>query len=165
MEIFPLSVQYLDQAIELCNKVFPQDAAGDNPPELGFRESLFKEEYRWAWEKYCIARVEYYILLSELGNVIGTTGIYQNTIEPESAWVGWFCIDPQKRGKGYGQKLLTYTIEKAKEHRYKYLKLYTDVNESPEAQQLYKKFGFEFEKTSDDHTDASTQIIFLKKVL
>ncbi|MCC7436492.1 GNAT family N-acetyltransferase [Candidatus Nomurabacteria bacterium] len=165
MKIVPLSEKYLDQAISLCRQIFPEDSKTENPPELGFKESLFKEEYLWAWEKYYIDRVEYYLLVSELENVIGTTGIYQNTIETEVAWVGWFCVDPQERGKGYGSKLLSFTIEKAKEYGYKYLKLYTDPDESPEAKELYKKFGFEFEKIADNPGDQFKNVTFLKKIL
>ncbi len=164
MKIVPLSEKYLDQAIDLCSQVFPEDVKTENPPELGFRESIFKEEYKWAWDKYHIARVEYYLLLSESGKVIGTTGVYQNTIEPEVVWVGWFCVDPIERGKGYGAELLSFTVQKAKEYKYPYLKLYTDLEESPEAQQLYKKFDFLFEKTNIDPSTGK-EVTILRKYL
>lgn len=164
MKIIPLSKEYLDEAITLCNKVFPDDIKTENPPELGFKESLFKEEYKWAWDKYYIARVEYYLLISEAGEVVGTTGVYQNTIEPESAWVGWFCIDPKERGRGHGSDLLSFTVKKAQEYNYQYLKLYTDPEESPEAQNLYKKFEFLFEKTDLDPSTGK-EVTILKKTL
>ena len=164
MKIIPLSKEYLDEAIALCNKVFPDDIKTENPPELGFKESLFKEEYKWAWDKYYIARVEYYLLISEAGEVVGTTGVYQNTIEPESAWVGWFCIDPKERGRGHGSDLLSFTVKKAQEYNYQYLKLYTDPEESPEAQNLYKKFEFLFEKTDLDPSTGK-EVTILKKTL
>ncbi|HRH24794.1 MAG TPA: GNAT family N-acetyltransferase [Candidatus Paceibacterota bacterium] len=164
MKIIPLSEEYLDEAIALCNKVFPDDIKTENPPELGFKESLFKEEYNWAWDKYYIARVEYYLLISEIGKVIGTTGVYQNTIEPESAWVGWFCVDPKERRKGYGEMLLNFTIQKAKGYNYRFLKLYTDPEESPEAKNLYKKLGFLLEKTDLDPSTGK-EVTILKKTL
>lgn len=165
MKIVPLSEEYLDEAIALCNKIFPEDIKTENPPELGFKESLFKEEYKWAWDKYYIARVEYYLLISEAGKVVGTTGVYQNTIEPDNAWVGWFCVEPDERGKGYGSQLLDYTVEKAKEYKYLYLKLYTDPEESPEAQQLYKKFDFLFKKTDVDSATGKNVTILEKKLM
>lgn len=164
MKIIPLSEEYLDQAIALCNKVFPEDVLSENPPELGLKESLYKDEYRYAWDKYKIARVEYYLLISDEGKVVGTTGVYQNTIEPQTAWVGRFCIDPDERGKGYGTELLSYSVKKSKEYKYPYLKLYTDPEESPEAQQLYKKFDFLFEKTDID-TSTGKEVTILKKKL
>jgi ribosomal protein S18 acetylase RimI-like enzyme len=60
--------------------------------------------------------------------------------------------------------LLDYTIEKAKEYHYPYLKLCTDPEEAPEAQQLYKKFGFLFDKVDID-SDSGEEVTILKKNL
>ncbi len=164
MKIVPLSEKYLDQAIALCNENFPGDVLGENPPELGFRESLFKEDYKWAWEKYRIVRVEYYVLISEEDIVIGVTGIYENTSDPRVSWLGWFCVEKQQREKGFGKSLLEFTIEKAREYKYKELRLYTDPDESPEALSLYKKYDFVFLKKDID-AGTKQEIIVLSKIL
>lgn len=160
----PLTEKYLDQAIALCNKVFPYDRESKNPPELGFRASLDKETYDFFWKQHECTRIEYFLLLNENEKILGTTGIYEKT-DPSTARLGWFCIDPAERGKGYGQILLHYSIDKAREYGYSYLELYTDTDESVEAQKLYKKFGFEFEKEDTDPADANRRVTYLKKKL
>lgn len=82
--------------------------------------------------------------LNNSGKVIGTTGIYVLADDEEdSAWLGWFCVDEKHRGKGYGQRLLEFTMQKGREMGKKKLKLYTSTEPSEEvAQKLYAKKGF-----------------------
>lgn len=164
MKIIPLSEKYLDDAILLCNKVFPDDKETENPPELGFRASLHREQYKEYWEKYGCTRIEYFLLLNENDDVVGTTGLYEKA-DPTTAWLGWFCVDPNQRGKGAGSELLEYSIERARMFGYKYLVLYTNPEESQEAQRLYNKFGFLFEKTGANPGNKDEQVIYLKKKL
>lgn len=164
MKIVPLREKYLEQAIALCNKVFPGDVDSNNTPELGFKASLDKEKYNNFWNKYQCTRIEYFLLVTDEEKVVGTTGLYEKT-DPSTARLGWFCIDPEERGKGYGEKLLKYSIDKAKEYGYSYLELYTDPNELPEAQRLYKKVGFEFDRIGMDPADNNIKVTYLKKTL
>ena len=143
MNILPLSENNIEEAIQLLNAVFPNDIKSNNPPELGLRASLNKEIYKTYWEQYQNVRIEYFVLVNEGGKIIGVTGLFNRSVEPETAWLAWFCIDPKERGMGYGKQLLNFTVDRAQMYGYEYLKIYTDQAESPEAQSLYKKVGFE----------------------
>lgn len=165
MEIIPLSEKYLDQAIELCNRVFPDDINSKNPPELGFKASLNKEEYKWYWEKHNCIRIEYFLLISDKEKILGTTGVYAKSDNPNIAWLGWFCVDPDERGNGYGEKLLNFSIEKASKYGYNYLKVYTNPDESPSALKLYEKVGFKTGELGYDPADKSRTVLFLEKKL
>lgn len=164
MQILPLSEIYREQAIALCNKVFPDDVASENPPELGFRASLDMPSYKDFLEKYQCTKIQYYVLLHE-EQVIGTSGIYQKEDDPSVAWLGWFCIDPNARGKGYGEKLLEYTLEQARQQDFSSLALYTDPEESQEASRLYHKFGFSVDKMDRNPGNQKEQVAFLSKKL
>lgn len=140
LNIKPLSEEYLDEAIELNRKVFPLD--GDTP-ETAFRVSLDPETYEKMYEKWKTKKLNYFVLLNGENKVIGTTGIYCQKETPEIAWLGWYCIDPNYRNKGFGSKLLEWSINKAKSEGYTKMHLYTsDMPSEEEAQKLYDKFGF-----------------------
>ncbi|MGN0806908.1 MAG: GNAT family N-acetyltransferase [Candidatus Coproplasma sp.] len=59
-------------------------------------------------------------------------------------WLGFFHTDPQFRGKGYGQKLLGYACEIARQSGYDAVYISTDHTG------LYEKFGFNYIDTADD---------------
>jgi len=84
------------------------------------------------------------VYVDESDRVLGTTGLYRYKRDAEeAAWVAWFCVDPQARGRGIGQALIDHTVSRARAAGFKRVRLYTstDPNESA-AQRLYEKNGF-----------------------
>ncbi|MEK7175920.1 MAG: GNAT family N-acetyltransferase [Patescibacteria group bacterium] len=166
MEIIPLSKENLEETIELAHKVFPLDAAGENPPEKGFRKSLLPEEDREYWEKNKLFRLNYWVLLDDRSDrVIGVTGLYAFSDHKEEAWLAWFCIDPAERGKGLGRRLLEWTMTKAKEEGYSVFKLYTstDPNEAA-AQNLYESIGLKITEEQKD-SESEYKILYRQRSL
>lgn len=147
VEIVPLSSENLDEAIELAHSVFEFDVKKGHAPEQGFRASLDETlKLKLKEESPKLDEVIKYFILKDTKNnkVIGTTGLYTLKGEPGAVWLGWFCIDPDYRGKGLGEYLLTWTMEKAKMEGYSILRLYTSTSPNEAAaQKLYDKLGFE----------------------
>ncbi len=154
MNIVPLSKENIEETIKLAHKIFPLDAASDNPLERGFRKSLSNEANLKSWKgpEHVLARLNYWVLLDEkTDKVIGVTGLYGFKEFPKEVWLAWFCLDPEARGQGLGRKLLEWTMNKAKEEGYSIFKLYTssDPNEAA-AQKLYESVGLKIVKTEKD---------------
>ena len=153
MTIVSLSEENLEEAIKLAHKVFPVDAASENPPERGFRKSLSREANLKSWQgpELILSRLNYWVLLDEASKITGVTGLYGFKKFPDEVWLAWFCIDPEVRGQGLGRKLLEWTMNKAREEGYKVFKLYTstDPNEAL-AQKLYESVGLKIVKTEKD---------------
>src|SRR3989344_2339656 len=128
MNIVPLTKENLEETIEMAHKVFPLDAVGENPPEKGLRKSLSSEKDDKSWHSITkgkkLSRLNYWVLLDDVSKVIGVTGIYAFDDAKDEAWLAWFCLDPTTRGKGYGRKLLEWTMSKAREEGYKIFRLY-----------------------------------------
>ena len=82
----------------------------------------------------------YWIVYDET-EIVGITGIYENADlgEPNTCWMGWFGVLPEKRQCGYGKAILEKTIEIAKEMKYDTFRLYTSKILCPEAIFFYDK--------------------------
>ncbi|MBI2068852.1 MAG: GNAT family N-acetyltransferase [Candidatus Yanofskybacteria bacterium] len=149
----PLSERNIEEATELAHSVFPEDAKKERKPGDAYRASLEPRKYLdfYKQEGYNLLLLEYYIAREPSDKIAGVTGFYQRDIDPKDiAWLGWYCVDPQFRGKGYGREILEWTIDKAKEKGFTVLKLWTttDPNEAA-AQILYEKLGFTVVREED----------------
>ncbi len=98
--------------------------------------------------------------------VAGITGL-ETKVEDEagSAWLGWFGVVPEYRGKGYGRALLKKTISKARNIGFGRLRLWTTTApEEVAAQDMYEEFGFRL--TGDKEMPESNEsILFREKTL
>ena len=76
--------------------------------------------------------------------VIGITGIYTEVEDDdEDCWLGWFCIDDRYREKGFGKKLLEFSIQQAQKMEKKYLHVYTyNIKKYKKAINIYKEHDF-----------------------
>lgn len=141
----PLSKENIEEAISLVKLVFPDDFNSLDGPAEAYRASLNKNEHKDFLNKYCLDLIEYFIVKdSSLEKIIGVTGWYTRTVDDKDViWLGWYCLDPQERGKGLGKEILKWTMDKVKEKGYKVMRLYTstDPNEAT-AQSLYEGIGF-----------------------
>jgi GNAT superfamily N-acetyltransferase len=86
--------------------------------------------------------------IDENDELCGTTGLYTYAKDKhEAVWLFWFCVSPDHRGQGIGEKMLAFSIEQAKCYDKKYLRLYTtDEQYMASAQNLYEKMGFKIKK-------------------
>lgn len=88
-------------------------------------------------------------VLEEDSKIVGTIGLTERAI-PSFGLMGHIedlVVDPSYRDKSYGQALLQYCIERAKEKNHKAI----DLTSNPKrvaANSLYKKFGFQKRETN-----------------
>mgnify|MGYP001575831505 CR=1 FL=1 len=144
MEIRPLSRENIEDAIKLANAVFPNDTLYEHSPAQVFEASLEPAAHKDYWKRNKLKLLENFVAYDEKQEIIGVTGLYRRKDDPEDVvWLGWYCVDFEKRGKGYGKAILVWTIKAARERGFKVMKLWTteDPNEAI-AQKLYKKLGF-----------------------
>tara|TARA_Y100000310_G_scaffold345508_1_gene465799 strand:+ start:4939 stop:5202 length:264 start_codon:yes stop_codon:yes gene_type:complete len=63
--------------------------------------------------------------------------------ENEAYWLGWMCVHSDYIGKGFGSKLISFAVKKAKKDGKKFLRLYTSEDPAQaKAQKVYEKKGF-----------------------
>lgn len=145
MKFKPLSKENIQEAIKLVNSVFPRDALLENNPANAYRVSLEPEKHRDFYKKFDLEFLKYFVVTeSESDKILGVTGFYRRYKDPEDLiWLGWYCIEPSQRNKGFGKEILNWTINNAKENGYKRMRLYTSTDPNEEiAQKLYEKLGF-----------------------
>lgn len=170
MKIIPLTKKYLTKAIGLVSSVFP----GEDIVSKAFEASVDKDAFEEFISEYTqVKSLEYFIAVDENDTILGTNGLYslQEDLD-DSYWLGWYCVDPNHRGKGIGKALLNYCVDEAKRRGKKYLKLYTstDPNEA-KAQEVYEKSGFYVYKyngslyTKQVQKDKGYEIFFRRKNL
>ena len=166
MNILPLSKKYLDQTIQLAQEIFPGDAEHFWNPDRSFKFSLRLIDDPGLWKERNLDKIGYWIVLNDVDEVVGVTGLYRTNEDPEGlVWLGWYCVRADQRGKGLGRKLLEWTIEKAKSEGFKILKLYTstDPNEA-RAQELYEKMGFKL-IGEEQEKDEKYKTLYRERVL
>lgn len=108
---------------------------------------IFPGESAMSHYEYSIAtnykNCAYYIV--KWDNIpVGITGIYtmnmynDNIENDDSVWLGWYGILPEFRSKGIGRQTLLDTMEKSKNYKRKYFRLYTNDTEDAPARPLYQ---------------------------
>lgn len=145
MIIQSLSKENIEKVIEAANRAFPDEVNSEVSPENSCRASLESNKFKNHWKKFRLTYLKYFVGINEVNNeIIGLSGLYSKESDPEAVWLAWFFIDQLYRRKGFGEKLLMFTINEARKKDYRFLRLYTstDPNESV-AQNLYEKFGLD----------------------
>ena len=90
MKIIKLNKKYLQQAIDLTLKVFPDS----KPEDFDYPEKWLK--YSLENQMPYVTSLGYYTAL-EKEKVIGITGLYELPEDKKEAnWLAWFCIDQIK---------------------------------------------------------------------
>ena len=122
--IEPLSKKTLNDAIKLIIDLFGSKPSDFDSPEKWMPASIAKKKDEKLYASTNCTYVKYYVAIVN-GKVIGTTGIYtQKDDEKDSAWIAWYCVNPIYRGKGYGSKLLDFTIDLAKKMKKRFQIMY-----------------------------------------
>lgn len=150
----------LDLAIKIQNTIFPNENGALNlkaSADKSFVEEVYGKDYRKS--------VDFWICKNEDGEPIGITGIYSYVEYPNDAWCGWFGIMPNMQGKGYGRKLFSWTIEKAKEMGFENFRLYTDLEDNNIAAGLYRKVGMIEEPYTAEDMGEEKIVIFSKSLI
>lgn len=152
----PLSESRFKEAVSIGARAFPNN------------KEKIEEMYKFSLDpekKYLDERrfLQNYIGIdSGADKIIALTGLYnRKEFSEEEVWLGWFCSDPDVRGKGIGRKTLEWTIDKAKELGYKKFRLYTstDPNEAA-AQNLYESVGLKIYKREKSEKFPGEEILY-----
>ncbi len=108
-----LSQENLEDASELVNRVFtPRLRVAGKDLARAFSESVKGFEKRDGQIEY---NQRYWVARNPEGKIVGVTGFTQAADDsPDHAWLGWFCIDPDLRGSGTGEKLLNHTANESR---------------------------------------------------
>ncbi|EKE24969.1 MAG: hypothetical protein ACD_5C00342G0007 [uncultured bacterium] len=150
----------LNLAISIQNTIFPNENGALNlkaSADKNFIEEVYGKDYRKS--------VDFWICKDERGKPIGITGIYSYVEYLGDAWCGWFGIVPDMQGKGYGRKLFSWTMEKAKEMGFDNFRLYTDLEDNNIAAGLYRKFGMIEESYEAEDMGDEKIVIFSKSLI
>lgn len=151
IELKPLTEEKLEEAIALANTIFPHGVDSSEGAMIAYPASLNPEKYRDQLNSMGVSSLNYWLAFNKQNEVIGITGLYHQIDDADDiAWVGWYGVKPEERGKGIGRNILEQTIAKAQATGCKALRLYTStVPNEATAQLLYEKLGFKIFKTED----------------
>jgi len=126
IEIKPLSEQTLAEASKLTLDVFHLHEDDEDYPPKSLKASLYPKENKDYYEDLDVTNLKYWVAVDSNNHVLGIIGYYTLKYdEKEAYWVGWYCVNPESRGKGVGRLLLNLIINKTKDDGKKWLRLYT----------------------------------------
>jgi len=125
MDFVQIDKANLDTAREIENTIFPHYNALNN-----YLDSLINPK-----------KSEYY-LIKDNDIFIGIIGLYSYDAYPDDAWLGWFGLLEEYRGKGYGRKALEFFEELAKDHGFRFARLFTDTLNNDKTRNFCKHLGF-----------------------
>ncbi|EKE20948.1 MAG: GCN5-related N-acetyltransferase [uncultured bacterium] len=156
-----VSMDNLKLAIEIQNTIFPTENGA-----LNLITYVDRSKIKEICENKSFRDVlDGWICKDETDEVVGITGIYSYFEYPQDAWCGWYGVLPEKQGKGYRKKILSWTMEKAREMGYKNFRLYTDLESNNAAVQLYRKIGMIEEPYVAEDMGSEQIIIFSKSLI
>ena len=147
IEIEKLSKDRVDEATDLIVNTFDIKDELDKQTLKASVEKDFK-----LYKKLGIKDMQYWIVV-KYHKVIAITGLYTQAEDNENeCWLGWFCVDRRYRKNKIGQKLLDFSLQKAKELNKEVLKLYTyNSDKYKPAIKLYEKNFFHKYDVKDDY--------------
>ena len=96
-----------------------------------------------------------YWLLEVNGTYVGISGIYSYKKYPDDAWLGWFGLLEEYRGKHLGEQALALFEIYAKRRNFKYARLFTDRYDNDVAKSFYEAHGYKEEFYELDRDPAS----------
>jgi GNAT superfamily N-acetyltransferase len=109
---------------------------GDVPAGNRLREIAGWNQTRGDWKRFLLASPKGCFVAEAGGDVVGTVATI--SYEGRFAWIGMVLVDPARRGKGIGTKLLEKAIVYLDECRVPCMKL----DATPQGKPLYEKLGF-----------------------
>lgn len=132
-EIIPMSIDNVDQCIDLYIKVFNAEPWNENWSHASTRAMLHDLSHTPGFKGY---------LLVFNHNIIGFMGGYSKTYGQGMTFnLAEFCIAEEFQGKGYGSRMLAYLEEELKKEDANGIFLLTSSGGM--AEKFYKRSGFE----------------------
>ncbi len=153
MKFVELTKQNLELAVKIQNQIFDGEDAREN-----YLECINNDPYR--------KEIVNYIIYDDQDNPVGVVGLYSYHEYPDDAWLSWFGILPQYRGKNYGVKAFEFFEELGKTKGYQNIRVYTEA-EFDKAINLYQKMGMikEFYSHELESDEVNQTTIVLSKSL
>ena len=96
-----------------------------------------------------------YWLLEVDGKYVGISGIYSYKAYPRDAWLGWFGLLEEYRGKHLGEQALALFEIVARRRNFFYARLFTDRFDNDNAKHFYEAHGYKEEYYELDSDSAS----------
>ena len=90
-------------------------------------------------QKYGIYNYTQFWLVYSGEKVVGMTGLSSYPKYPKDAFMEWYGVLPEERGKGYGEKIFKWTVRQAKKLGFKNFRLYTEKGDNDAAIAMYRK--------------------------
>ena len=137
-----LSSQTIDAALTLVEHVFKNIK---DEEKMTLVASLQPQKYKHIFEENEVKSMQYWVAKDKTSQkVIGLTGLYTEIEDsPNDCWLGWLCVDPKHRKKGYGKKLLEFSEMMAMASKKKNLLIYTYATKAyHNAIKLYEQQGY-----------------------
>jgi GNAT superfamily N-acetyltransferase len=142
IELVPLGWLNLPSAAQLAMRIFPQEAWNIF---TSLAASLLPAPLRHIVGGATIDEMGYYLAAfpGKKGQAVGMTGLYTLQQRPKEIWLGWYGVEPRRRGCGIGRAVLKASIDLAQNHASSTLRLWTTDNPlTVAATKLYREFGF-----------------------
>ena len=156
MEFEVLSKANLDIAINIQHDIFPLENGSED-----LKETVNKSiPCHQSLQNYWLAKVN--------NKYVGICGLYAYKAYPKDAWLGWFGVVENERRKGYGTKILEFSMQQARQLGFETLRLYTDEEDNANAIKLYNKFGMIdeiYDNAVDVHFKISRTLILSKNLI
>lgn len=152
VKLRPLSKERLPDAIAAAQRIFTEPAdtkAIARDYEMSLNPEMHQEEL--AENGFNSLKYWFVNKTKKSGEIVGITGLETRLGDPEDmAWLGWFGVVPEARGKGFGRAILKKTIAKARSIGFERLRLWTTAAPSEiAAQDMYEDFDFRLIEDGD----------------
>lgn len=149
-----ITKENLAKAVKVQNEIFPNENGKQN-----FIDSINGVDYRQEL-------IFWLVYLDQ--TPIGIIGLYAYHKYSKDAWMGWYGILPEYRGKGYGSAIFDFFEQAARGKGYQNIRLYTDSVDNLEATKLYIKKGMiseEYAHPQDIVHSVGKLLIFSKSLI
>ena len=156
MKLELLNNENIDIAIKIQKEIFPLENGSEDLKEALANISPPHQFLQRYW------------LAEENGVYIGICGLYAYKFAPKDAWLGWYGVLNNKRGKGFGKSILKEIMEIAKNMGFETFRLYTDEEDNSTAIKLYEKIGMireSYNNPKDVHFEIGNTLIFSKSLI
>ena len=127
IKLVEITEDNIKMALEIEHKIFPKYNARAN-----YYDSLKSD------------KITFFLLFTN-NEYIGISGVYSYENDHENAWLGFFGLKEEYRGKGFGKEALELTENYAIERGFKFMRLFTDKYDNMEAIDFYRSQGYTFE--------------------
>ena len=152
LSLYPITKDNLDFAVKLQNELFPMPNCS---ARINYIDAINHNNYA------------NYFLVYDNELCIGITGIYYESVDLESAWLGWFGVKEEFRRQHYGTKIIQLFEMMAINRGFTYARLYTDAIDNDAAISFYKANGYTCEEYNcpNDPACVSNKILIFSKSL